>query len=248
MPTTEEIIWEDLSQLASSSSSSASPLPSDSDGSTPSAVGLSVAPSRRSSFSYCRLPDPSLRLSILRLDSTSFEVKVSRTANVLRLKMAVEDVFRDLSEKTEGGGNIFWSHVWGHFCLCFKDYKLLDDRKSLKEYGIKDGDQLRFIRHLSVNQNPNKKRLKTYEVVQRNVMLLTGPEENSNEKNDYDSLIRIHYRDYQNYDDEHGDLLGKSNSKMTHMWRGCFSCSSLGSSKKSRSEERARHRRSGSYF
>ncbi|KAE8799139.1 hypothetical protein D1007_25522 [Hordeum vulgare] len=32
-------------------------------------------------------------------------------------------------------------HVWSHFCLCFKDEKMTDDKATLRAFGIKDGDE-----------------------------------------------------------------------------------------------------------
>lgn len=33
-------------------------------------------------------------------------------------------------------------HVWGHFCLCYNDQKLVTETEYIKNYGIKDGDQV----------------------------------------------------------------------------------------------------------
>ena len=32
--------------------------------------------------------------------------------------------------------------MWSHFCLCFKDEKMTDDRATLRAFGIKDGDEV----------------------------------------------------------------------------------------------------------
>lgn len=36
----------------------------------------------------------------------------------------------------------FRQHVWSHFCLCFKDEKLTDDKATLRAFGIRDGDEV----------------------------------------------------------------------------------------------------------
>lgn len=36
-------------------------------------------------------------------------------------------------------------HVWGHFCLCYGDQKLLMETDYIKNYGIRDGDQVRDV-------------------------------------------------------------------------------------------------------
>nr|GEZ55513.1 ubiquitin-related domain-containing protein [Tanacetum cinerariifolium] len=87
-------------------------------------------------------------LSILKLDGSSFDVIVARKATVAKLKQAVEAVFGHLP--TEGDSNISWPHVWGNFCLCFEHMKLLRDRDRITRFGIKNGDQLQFVRHTPV--------------------------------------------------------------------------------------------------
>ncbi|KAJ7978963.1 U11/U12 small nuclear ribonucleoprotein 25 kDa protein [Quillaja saponaria] len=105
--------------------------------------------SLRRSLAYHKLPQPCLNLSVLKLDGSCFDVQVPRTAKVAELKEAVERVFSQLQNHREI--TVSWSHVWGHFCLCYNDQKLVDDKAYIGLYGIHDGDQLRFVRHLSFN-------------------------------------------------------------------------------------------------
>ncbi|KAL8090045.1 uncharacterized protein LOC141697667 [Apium graveolens] len=79
------------------------------------------------------------------------EIEVAKTATVAELRNSVENVFSHLPE--QGPGKVSWSHVWGHFCLCFDGQKLLDDNEYISDYEIRDGDQLLFARHLSINYN-----------------------------------------------------------------------------------------------
>lgn len=83
------------------------------------------------------------------------DIQVARTASVAELKRAVEDVFSWVS--VEGRYNISWTHVWSHFCLCYKRQKLVDDKAYIRNFGIRDGDQICFVRHLSVDHNPVKR-------------------------------------------------------------------------------------------
>ncbi|KAK1275550.1 hypothetical protein QJS04_geneDACA001545 [Acorus gramineus] len=92
------------------------------------------------SYHYYRLPQQMLKLSVLKLDGSAFDVQVARTANVGQLKMAVEEIFAQSPK--EGQGKISWSHVWGHFCLCYDGHKLVDDKVSLRSLNIRDGDQV----------------------------------------------------------------------------------------------------------
>ncbi|XP_031484361.1 U11/U12 small nuclear ribonucleoprotein 25 kDa protein-like isoform X2 [Nymphaea colorata] len=107
----------------------------------------SVVP--RKSFSYCKLPQQRqlLKLTVLKLDGTCFDVQVARTASVGELKQAVEDVFNQSPK--EDHRKISWSHVWGHFCLCYEGYKLINDKEFLRDFGIRDGDQV-VLRKLEI--------------------------------------------------------------------------------------------------
>ncbi|PNT66061.1 uncharacterized protein LOC100841643 [Brachypodium distachyon] len=107
------------------------------------------------SFSYHRLPEPRLRLTIRKLDDSYFDVQIARSAAVWELKAAIEAVFIALFYDMDNA--ITWQHVWSHFCLCFKDEKLTDDRATLRAFGIKDGDELHFSQHLSVDYSPCKR-------------------------------------------------------------------------------------------
>uniref|UniRef100_A0A0D9VD50 SNRNP25 ubiquitin-like domain-containing protein n=1 Tax=Leersia perrieri TaxID=77586 RepID=A0A0D9VD50_9ORYZ len=108
----------------------------------------------RTSFSYRRLPEPRLRLTVRKLDDSYFDVQIARSAAVWELKAAIEDIFTDLFDDIDKA--ISWQHVWSHFCLCFKDEKLTDDKATLRAFGIRDGDELHFAQHLSVEYRPCK--------------------------------------------------------------------------------------------
>lgn len=112
----------------------------------------------RKTFFYDKLPSQPLRLTVLKLDGSSFHIQVSKTATVAELKDAVEAVFSHVPHK--GPAKISWVHVWGQFCLCYDGQKLVTEKDYLRNYGIKDGDQLRFIRHVSNNCCVQRKRLK----------------------------------------------------------------------------------------
>ncbi|XP_050219065.1 uncharacterized protein LOC126669606 [Mercurialis annua] len=108
------------------------------------------------SISYCMLPEEPLKLSILKLDGSTFDIDVKKTATVADLKEAVEIVFSHMPQK--GPDKISWPHVWSHFCLMFEGQKLVTETDSIRYYGIRDGDQLQFVRHISTSYNLRKKR------------------------------------------------------------------------------------------
>ncbi|KAM7257263.1 hypothetical protein ACFE04_013004 [Oxalis oulophora] len=111
---------------------------------------------------YDRLPEQQLQLSILKLDGSLFDVYVRRSATVAELKQAVEEVF--IMSFIQDQEEVSWSHVWGHFCLCYAGQKLINDKACIKSFGIKDGHQLQFIKHLSINNKMSKRQLKNYNV------------------------------------------------------------------------------------
>ncbi|XP_038993354.1 uncharacterized protein LOC120117080 [Hibiscus syriacus] len=110
---------------------------------------------------YRKLPDQNLlNLSILKLDGSLFGVDVGGNATVSELKVAIEELFAEPPGETQGC--ISWSHVWGHFCLVYEGQKLVNNKACIRNYGIKDGDQLEFVRHMSVNQSPIERCLKQH--------------------------------------------------------------------------------------
>ncbi|KAK1619278.1 hypothetical protein QYE76_024795, partial [Lolium multiflorum] len=71
-------------------------------------------------------------------------VQIARSAAVWELKAAIEGFFIGLYDDMANA--ITWQHVWSHFCLCFKDEKLTDDKATLRVFGIKDGDEVTMPR------------------------------------------------------------------------------------------------------
>ncbi|XP_060191453.1 uncharacterized protein LOC132621244 [Lycium barbarum] len=108
------------------------------------------------SFGYRKLPEQLLNLSVLKLDGSSFVIHVARNATVADVKQAVEEAF-NFSREDEG--KILWSLVWSHFCLCYGSQKLVNDKASIYCFGIKDGDQLQFAQHVTLEYRPAKQRL-----------------------------------------------------------------------------------------
>lgn len=41
----------------------------------------------------------------------------------------------------------FRSHVWAHFCLSYEGKMLINDKATVRDLGIKDGDQVYFSRN-----------------------------------------------------------------------------------------------------
>lgn len=86
--------------------------------------------------------DATMNLLIRRMDNTTFVVEVRRKASMLDLKEAIQKKFQ------ASGCQVSWPHVWGHFCLSFRDQKLLEEHLTLYKLGIGELDELVFVRHV----------------------------------------------------------------------------------------------------
>jgi len=94
-----------------------------------------------------------MKLSILKLDGTQFEVAVLNAAKVRDLRQAVMKYIDSMEQDQLGHRHISWKHVWGSFCLCFGNAKLIEDDARLQSFGIKNNDQLRFEHHVTSKEN-----------------------------------------------------------------------------------------------
>ncbi|XP_004244867.3 uncharacterized protein [Solanum lycopersicum] len=166
-------------------------------------------------FLYDKLPEEPLKLSILKLDGSSFDIEVPRNGNVDDLKRAVVEAFSHCK--------ISWLHVWGHFCLSYDGQKLLSDDDLIGTYGIKDGDKLSFVRHVSVGHNPK--------MTQSEVNHQFDPKVS----NDFDGLKGEEEDNHHDQDDEDNSSedeyngCGVSNCqyRLFHLFRGLFSYQKL---------------------
>ncbi|XP_075080882.1 U11/U12 small nuclear ribonucleoprotein 25 kDa protein-like isoform X1 [Nicotiana tabacum] len=86
-----------------------------------------------------------MRISILKLDGSCFDVTVMNSATVKDLKQAVRLRIDDNEQSKMGHRHISWRHVWSNFCLLFHNEKLLDDTAKLQDYGIRNNAQVQFI-------------------------------------------------------------------------------------------------------
>lgn len=86
-----------------------------------------------------------MRISILKLDGSSFDVTLMNSATVKDLKQAVRKRIDDTEQSKMGHRHISWRHVWSNFCLLFHNEKLLDDTAKLQDYGIRNSAQVQFI-------------------------------------------------------------------------------------------------------
>ncbi|KAH9693611.1 U11/U12 small nuclear ribonucleoprotein 25 kDa protein [Citrus sinensis] len=74
-----------------------------------------------------------MRISILKLDGTSFAVMNSAT--VKDLKLAIKKKVNDMEQK----------HVWANYCLSHQNQKLLDENSALQDCGVRNNSQVQFV-------------------------------------------------------------------------------------------------------
>lgn len=169
---------------------------------------------------YRKLPTQILiKLSILKLDGSSFDVLIKRNATIAELKQAVEDVFT-LSSK-DGQGLISWSHVWGHFCLSYEGQKLINDKDYIQSFRIRDGDQLHFMRYVSISHNRIKRRSKKQRAgCKKNIKSLRGVDVHEDKEeagwvNVDGDIAEVNDDHYYCEDNGNGDLVRHHKFKLT---------------------------------
>ncbi|XVE53604.1 hypothetical protein DITRI_Ditri03aG0016000 [Diplodiscus trichospermus] len=193
----------------------------------------------RKSFSYSKLPEEPIKLSVRKLDGSSFDVEVIKSATIAELKLAVQDVFSHMPKK--GPGKISWPHVWGHFCLCYDGQKLVIDTDLIINYGIRDGDQLHFIRHITSIYSVTKIRPKRRVVVRKKSNLSISSSRSSlrNEQNDEqdDDYDDTESRKCQSLNDKNQSMIVQQECKFGHLWRGWSLYSRMSSIRRTRSSK-----------
>ncbi|URE40990.1 U11 U12 small nuclear ribonucleoprotein 25 kDa [Musa troglodytarum] len=77
-----------------------------------------------------------MKISVTKMDNTSFDVAVLNSATVKDLKLAIRKKINEIEQAKMGHRHISWRHVWANFCLAHHNEKLIDDNSMLTEYGI----------------------------------------------------------------------------------------------------------------
>ncbi|XP_059590862.1 U11/U12 small nuclear ribonucleoprotein 25 kDa protein isoform X1 [Vitis vinifera] len=83
-----------------------------------------------------------MRISVIKLDSTSFDVAVLNSATVKDLKLAIKKKINDMEQSKMGHRHISWKHVWANFCLSYYNDKLINDGSALQDFGIHNNSQV----------------------------------------------------------------------------------------------------------
>lgn len=198
----------------------------------------------RKGFSYRKLPSRPLKLSVLKLDGSCFDIVVAKTATIAELREAVEAVFSHMPKK--GPGKISWPHVWGRFCLCYDGQKLVKEADYLRNYGIKDGDQLRFIRHVSNSCNVRRRRRFKKRIVILKQKRGSSSKVSSYKQKDHDvsdsddeislDSIVIEKGKIQRFNNDDG--VKNLENKVTKFWGGLLACVRLAVMRRNRTHGR----------
>lgn len=89
-----------------------------------------------------------MSLTICRADGESYKVIVNLNATVLDLKAAIQRKVALQMQRTTNFKFINWKYVWRCYWLSCNRQKLQDDGKRLQEYGIRNHDELYFVKRL----------------------------------------------------------------------------------------------------
>ncbi|XP_055749212.1 U11/U12 small nuclear ribonucleoprotein 25 kDa protein-like [Salvelinus fontinalis] len=89
-----------------------------------------------------------MTVRVCKADGEVMPIVVVQNAMVLDLKKAIQR-FMELKQQREGGvKHVSWRYVWRTFHLVFQGEKLDDDKMKLKDYGIRNRDEVTFMKRL----------------------------------------------------------------------------------------------------
>ncbi|KAL3891620.1 hypothetical protein ACJMK2_003874 [Sinanodonta woodiana] len=87
-------------------------------------------------------------VNVRRSDDVIMPIVITQNATVLDLKHAIQR-YVNLKQVREGGKqHISWRYVWKRHWLYFNSQKLTDDNKKLKDYEIRNKDEVTFVKRL----------------------------------------------------------------------------------------------------
>ncbi|XP_020517336.1 U11/U12 small nuclear ribonucleoprotein 25 kDa protein isoform X1 [Amborella trichopoda] len=82
-----------------------------------------------------------MKIIVVKMDNTSFDVAVMNTATLKDLKLAIVKKTNEMEQGQMGHRHISWRHVWSNFCLSHHNEKLLDDNSILHDFGVRNNSQ-----------------------------------------------------------------------------------------------------------
>ncbi|XP_030193660.1 U11/U12 small nuclear ribonucleoprotein 25 kDa protein [Gadus morhua] len=89
-----------------------------------------------------------MTVKVLKADGETMPIVVVQNASVLDLKKAIQR-FMELKQQREGGVKyVSWRYVWRTYALVFQGEKMEDDNTRLKDYGVRNRDEVTFMKKL----------------------------------------------------------------------------------------------------
>ncbi|CAN8192533.1 U11/U12 small nuclear ribonucleoprotein 25 kDa protein [Molothrus aeneus] len=89
-----------------------------------------------------------MTVRVCKADGETVPVVVVQNASVLELKKALRRHIQLRQARQGGVQHLSWKYIWRTYHLTFNGEKLADDRKKLREYGIRNRDEVSFIKKL----------------------------------------------------------------------------------------------------
>ncbi|KAK9129350.1 hypothetical protein Sjap_009837 [Stephania japonica] len=91
-----------------------------------------------------------MKISVVKLDGTSFDVAVLNRGTVKDLKLAINKKINEMEQSKMGHRQISWRQVWANFCLAYHNEKLIDERAALQDLGIRNNSQVHFVHYVAL--------------------------------------------------------------------------------------------------
>ena len=90
-----------------------------------------------------------MSVKVRRADGDVITVIVDQNASVADLKKAIRRGFELRRERQgEAGVAVSWKYVWRAYWLVFDGQKLNENNKLLKEFGVRNRDEVTFVKRL----------------------------------------------------------------------------------------------------
>ncbi|XP_072176136.1 U11/U12 small nuclear ribonucleoprotein 25 kDa protein-like [Diadema setosum] len=89
-----------------------------------------------------------MTVNVRRADEKIMPIVVMQTATVRDLKNAIRRYIELQQDRDGTKKKLSWRYVWRAFYLAFDSEKLTEDRKKLKEYGIRNRAEVTFVKRL----------------------------------------------------------------------------------------------------
>lgn len=90
-----------------------------------------------------------MKVSVVKMDNTSYDVAVPNSATVADLKLAIMKKTNEIEQARMGHRQISWRHVWANFCLSHENEKLIDDNSPLSNFNIRNYSKVHFVPYVA---------------------------------------------------------------------------------------------------